>query len=155
MSDETPAPDELDPDTERKLARKAEYEQQLQAKLRQQEDDRSDEAGRQQRQNVRVDVRIPFEIELAGTMVDVRTRDLSATGIGFVTRLPVELETEGVAHIDFGSWRFEQQFVCKFVKPLLAGWQVGAQFCDLEEDQRERLVREVFDIQRAQLRNRR
>ncbi|MCW2950549.1 MAG: hypothetical protein JWN41_1562, partial [Thermoleophilia bacterium] len=41
----------------------------------------------------------------------------------------------------------------RFMKPILAGKVIGAQFERLSEEERERLVKQVFDVQRAQLRN--
>lgn len=110
-----------------------------------------DEAGRQRRQNVRVDVQLPITIKFAGREVPGRTRDVSATGIGFSTRLPIGLDQRGEVVVEFDGWRFDKPFVVRFVKAILAGWQVGVQFDDLTQDERERLVKQVFDVQRAQL----
>ena len=115
----------------------------------------SDEAGRRQRQNVRVEVKYPVHIAVPAGDADTRTRDLSATGCGFSTRLPVELEQEGTVTIEFPAWRFTKAFVIRFVKPIIAGYKVGTQFIDLTEEERERLVKEVFDVQREQLRAKR
>lgn len=110
-----------------------------------------DEFGRQKRQNVRVDVQLPITLRLAGHQAPGRTRDVSATGIGFSTRLPIELEQRGEVTVEFNDWRFRKSFVVKFVKPILAGSQVGVQFEELTQEERERLVKQVFDVQRAQL----
>lgn len=110
-----------------------------------------DEFGRQKRQNVRVDVQLPMTLRLAGQEAPGRTRDVSATGIGFSTRLPIELDQRGEVTVEFDGWRFRKSFIVKFVKPILAGSQVGVQFEQLAQEERERLVKQVFDIQRLQL----
>ncbi len=110
-----------------------------------------DMAGRQRRQNVRVDVQLPIHVRMAGREAVGRTRDVSATGIGFSTRLPVELDQRGEVTVEFDGWRFSKAFIIKFVKPILAGSQVGVQFDELTQEERERLVKQVFDVQRAQL----
>lgn len=111
-----------------------------------------DEVGRQKRENVRVDVQLPLIVRMHGREIPARTRDVSATGIGFSTRLPVELEQHADVSIDFEDWTFDKRVTIRFIKPLLAGSMVGAQFDELTEDERERLVKQVFDVQRAQLR---
>lgn len=111
-----------------------------------------DEAGRQRRQNVRVDVQLPIQLSMSGRTAPGRTRDMSATGIGFSTRLPVEIDQRGEVTVTFEDWQINKSFTVRFVKPILAGYQVGAQFEDLTQDERERLVKEVFDVQRRQLR---
>jgi c-di-GMP-binding flagellar brake protein YcgR len=114
-----------------------------------------DPAGRQRRQNVRVDVQLPIMLRMAGREAPGRTRDVSATGIGFSTRLPVELDQRGEVTVDFEGWRFSKAFIVKFVKPILAGSQVGVQFDELTQEERERLVKQVFDVQRSQLQDQR
>lgn len=114
-----------------------------------------DALGRQRRQNVRVDVQLPITLRLGGREAPGRTRDVSATGIGFSTRLPVELEQRGEVIVEFEGWRFEKAFIVRFVKPILAGSQVGVQFDELTQEERERLVKQVFDVQRAQLQSQR
>ena len=114
-----------------------------------------DPAGRQRRQNVRVDVQLPMTLRMAGREAPGRTRDVSATGIGFSTRLPVELDQRGEVTVEFDGWRFAKAFIVKFVKPILAGSQVGVQFEELTQEERERLVKQVFDVQRAQLQDQR
>lgn len=112
--------------------------------------------GKQRRQNVRVDVKYPVTMSI-GNIHDVilRTRDISATGCGFSTRLPLETDMVGELTLEFPDWDFRKPFSVRFVKPILAGTQVGVQFIDLTEDERERLVKEVFDVQRTQLQSRR
>lgn len=114
-----------------------------------------DPAGRQRRQNVRVDVQLPIMLRMAGREAPGRTRDVSATGIGFSTRLPVELDQRGDVTVEFDGWRFTKTFIVKFVKPILAGSQVGVQFEELTQEERERLVKQVFDVQRSQLQSQR
>lgn len=111
-----------------------------------------DEEGRRRRQNVRVSVKYPITIHVSGHPgTKGRTRDLSATGVGFSTRLPLELEAKGIVTVHFPTWDFSKEFVVRFMRPILAGKQVGAQFSDLTEDEREKVVKEVFAVQRAQL----
>ena len=110
-----------------------------------------DEAGRQRRQNVRVDVQLPMVLRMSGREAPGRTRDVSATGIGFSTRLPVELDQRGDVTVEFNGWRFRKKFIVKFVKPILAGSQIGVQFEELTVEEGEKLVKQVFDVQRAQL----
>jgi hypothetical protein len=88
---------------------------------------------------------------MSGREAPGRTRDVSATGIGFSTRLPVELEQRGEVTVEFDGWRFTKAFIVRFVKPILAGSQVGVQFDELTQEEREKLVKQVFDVQRAQL----
>ena len=115
-----------------------------------------DEEGRQRRQNVRVNVHYPITLHATGfPTVKARCRDLSATGVGFATRLPLENEAAGTVTIHFPEWNFTKEFVVRFVKPILAGKQCGAQFRELTEDERERLVKEVFAVQRSQLQEQR
>lgn len=113
--------------------------------------DGDDALGRQRRQNVRVDVQLPIVLQMAGREAPGRTRDVSATGIGFSTRLPIEIDQRGEVIVEFQGWRFHKAFIVKFVKPILAGSQVGVQFDELTQEERERLVKQVFDMQRAQL----
>jgi c-di-GMP-binding flagellar brake protein YcgR len=121
--------------------------------LIQSEADQEDEAlGRQRRQNVRVDVHIPLTIRMSGRDAPGRTRDVSATGVGFSTRLPVEMDQRGEVTIEFDDgWNFTKAVVIRFIKPILAGNVIGAQFEKLSADERERLVKQVFDVQRRQL----
>lgn len=115
-------------------------------------DDQDDEAGRQRRQNVRVSVKYPIRIMVDGyPQTAARSRDLSATGVGFATRMPLEVDTVGHVEIEFPEWNFRKHFTVRFVKPILAGRIVGVQFDELTEDERERVVKEVFAVQRAQL----
>lgn len=112
-----------------------------------------EEAGRQRRENVRVSVQIPLTVTLDGhPTYRGRTRDMSATGVGFATRLPVETGDSGSLTVHFDEFDLEQKFVVRFVKPILAGRQVGVQFDELTADEREKLVKAVFAIQRQQLR---
>jgi c-di-GMP-binding flagellar brake protein YcgR len=115
------------------------------------EPDAEDEVGRAQRQNVRVDVQLPLTLSLNGRQVPARTRDVSATGVGFSTRIPVAVDQRGEVTVHFEHWRIHKQFTIRFVRPILAGYHVGVQFDELTEDERERLVRTVFDLQRSQL----
>ncbi|MCW2955587.1 MAG: PilZ domain [Thermoleophilia bacterium] len=120
----------------------------------QQDVDHEDELlGRQRRQNVRVDVQLPITLRIAGREAPGRSRDVSATGVGFSTRIPLEMDQRGEVTIDFGDWRFTKPFAVKFMKPILAGVQVGAQFEELSPEERESLVKQVFDVQRSQLRS--
>ncbi|MCW2974490.1 MAG: PilZ domain, partial [Thermoleophilia bacterium] len=116
--------------------------------------DQEDEAlGRQRRENVRVHVQIPLTIRMSGRDAPGRTRDVSATGVGFSTRLPVEMDQRGEVTIEFGDWNFTKAVVIRFIKPILAGNVIGAQFEKLSDDERERLVKRVFDVQRDQLKS--
>jgi len=137
-----------------RLERKRAEEQQRIEQLRAEQQAEEAELGRQRRQNVRVDVQLPITIYMSGREAQGRTRDVSATGIGFSTRLPVELDQRGEVTIEFDGWRFRKPFVVRFCKPILAGTQLGVQFDELTQDERERLVKQVFDIQRAQLQER-
>lgn len=110
-----------------------------------------DELGRQRRENVRVEVQLPLTIRIGGRETTGRTRDMSATGVGFATREHVELNDRGEVTIEFDDWTFTKAFIVRFVKPILAGHQVGVQFDQLTADERERLVKLVFDVQRKQL----
>lgn len=112
----------------------------------------AEKLARQKRENVRVDVQLPLVVRMHGREIPARTRDVSATGIGFSTRLPVELDQQVEVEINFEGWTFVKQIVIRFMKPLLAGTMVGGQFDALTEEERERLVKTVFDVQREQLR---
>lgn len=150
-----PDADNLTPDERERLQRKRDDEQHRIDLARQEEHAEDDEMGRQKRQNVRVDVQYPIVLRLDGRESLSRTRDLSATGVGFSTRFPIDRDQGGEVTIDFPDWKFTKRFVARFIKPILAGWQVGAQFDDLTVEERERLVKEVFNVQRSQLQSRR
>ena len=110
-----------------------------------------DEVGRSRRQNVRVSVQVPITLTLGGRKVPARTRDVSATGVGFSTRIAVAVDDRGEVLVNFATWQIQKSFIVRFARPILAGYHVGVQFDDLTQDERERLVKEVFDLQRAQL----
>ena len=57
----------------------------------------------------------------------------------------------GEVTVEFSGWRFRKAFIVRFIKPILAGSQVGVQFDELTQEEREKLVKQVFDVQRAQL----
>ncbi len=110
--------------------------------------------GIQRRENVRVNIKIPVTIQIPGyAPVLNRTRDLSATGFGFATRLPLEVDMRGRVTIPFSSWTFTSGFIVRFCRPILAGKQVGAEFEDLTEDSYRELVKEVFAVQRGQMKH--
>lgn len=155
--DEETEPVEAAPDAanDAALAELQAAEQQQLRQIRGEADPLDDEAGRQKRQNVRVDVQLPIVLRMSGHESPARTRDVSATGIGFSTRLPVELEQRGEVTVDFRDWRFTKAFIVRFVKPILAGSQVGVQFEALSQEEREKLVKQVFDVQREQLQSKR
>lgn len=111
-----------------------------------------DEAGRTRRQNVRVSVKYPITVKIAGLPDYIgRTRDISATGVGFATRAPLEVDMEGTVSVEFPTWKLTKQFVVRFVRPILAGRQVGVQYSELTHDEHEQVVKEVFTVQREQL----
>lgn len=113
-------------------------------------DDADDE--RRQRENVRVNVQFPVTVRLEGHEEQhCRSRNVSATGIGFSTRLPVENDARGAVTVHFPEWDFTKDVHVRFVKPIIAGRQVGAAFEELTPDERERLVKQVFAVQREQL----
>lgn len=154
--EDAPSIDELGGDTQdERLARKRADEHERMERIREQQQELDDEAGRQRRQNVRVHVQLPITLRMSGHEAPGRTRDVSATGIGFSTRLPVELEQRGEVTVDFPGWRFTKAFIVRFVKPILAGSQVGVQFDELSQEEREKLVKQVFDVQREQLQSKR
>jgi c-di-GMP-binding flagellar brake protein YcgR len=115
------------------------------------------EAGRQRRQNVRVDVKLPLEVSANGHAgAYARSRDLSATGVGFATRVPLEIDDTGNISVEFeDGWKLESKFQVRFVKPIIAGRQVGVQFVELNEDDTRRLTSTVFAIQREMLKRQR
>ncbi len=102
----------------------------------------------QKREDVRVNVHLPLQLRVSGYPAqDIRTRDLSGTGVGFATRLPVEMNQRASVTIMFDGWEFRSDVEIKFVKPIIAGVQVGAQFVDLVESDYERIVKIVFEYQ--------
>lgn len=146
----------LDSDELMRLQREREQQKGLEHRRRREVEKQMDEEGRQRRQNVRVMVQYPVTLRVAGHPgVKVRSRDLSATGVGFATRLPLDLEAAGTVTIHFPEWNFTKDIVVRFVKPILAGRQVGAQFTELSAEERERVVKEVFAVQRSQLQEQR
>jgi hypothetical protein len=150
--EDIPSIDDLGGDTEaERLERKRRDEAERMERIREEQMFVEDETGRQRRQNVRVDVQLPITIRMSGREAPGRTRDVSATGIGFSTRLPVELDQRGEVTVEFDGWRFTKAYIIRFVKPILAGYQVGVQFDELTKEEREKLVKQVFDVQRAQL----
>lgn len=138
-----------------RMARKRADELERMERIRDEQQQVEDEHGKQRRQNVRVDVQLPITLRMSGREAPGRTRDVSATGIGFSTRLPVELDQRGDVTVEFEGWRFDKSFVVRFVKPILAGYQVGVQFEELTQEEREKLVKQVFDVQRSQLQDQR
>jgi hypothetical protein len=151
VADEAPPPG-LSPDElaalERQRIEEDENERMRQAEMA----EIMDKEGRQRRQNVRVMVQYPITVRVEGHPdTPARSRDLSATGIGFATRLPLELEVAGTVTVHFPEWNFTKEFVTRFVKPILAGRQVGVQFSELSDEEHERVVKEVFAVQRSQL----
>jgi hypothetical protein len=150
--EDIPSIDDLGGDTEaERLERKRRDEAERMERIREEQMFVEDETGRQRRQNVRVDVQLPITIRMSGREAPGRPRDVSATGIGFSTRLPVELDQRGEVTVEFDGWRFTKAYIIRFVKPILAGYQVGVQFDELTQEEREKLVKQVFDVQRAQL----
>lgn len=147
----TPDTDSVDADDDAALAELLEAEQRSLRQIRGEATEEDDAIGRQRRQNVRVDVQLPILLRISGREAPGRTRDMSATGIGFATRLAIELEQRGEVVVDFEDWRFEKAFIVRFQKPILAGTVVGVQFDELTQEEREKLVKQVFDLQRAQL----
>jgi c-di-GMP-binding flagellar brake protein YcgR len=110
-----------------------------------------EETGRLKRENVRIDVKLPITVSFEdGPTVETRTRDVSATGLGFATRVPLAIEQRGAVTLQFSDWQFAKDFTVRYVKPILAGNQVGVQFDDLRDDEYSKLVKEVFAIQRLQ-----
>ena len=141
----------VDAAEENRLANERIDEAERRALMRDDLDAEDDALGRQRRQNVRVDVQIPLTVRMSGRDAPGRTRDVSATGVGFSTRVPVEMDQRGEVTIEFDDWKFTKAVVIRFIKPILAGNVIGAQFEELSEDERERLVKQVFDVQRSQL----
>ena len=141
----------VDPDEAERFERKRRDEAERMDLMRSELDQEDEALGRQRRENVRVDVQIPLTIRMSGRDAPGRTRDVSATGVGFSTRLPVEMDQRGEVTIEFGDWHFTKAVVIRFIKPILAGNVIGAQFERLTDDERERLVKRVFDVQRSQL----
>jgi hypothetical protein len=123
---------------------------------RREQQEMEEELGRQRRQNVRVTVQYPVTINATGhPSTPARTRDISATGIGFATRLSMEPNSAGTITVQFPDWTFTKEFVVRFAKPIIAGTQVGAEYVELTADERERLVKEVFAVQRQQIQQQR
>lgn len=145
----TPLP-ALDEEHERLERKRLDGEQRYE-QLQDAIDAEDDADGRQRRQNVRVHVQLPLTVRMSGREAKARTRDVSATGIGFSTRLPIEINQRGEVIIEFDGWHFCKGCIVRFAKPIIAGCQVGVQFEELSEEERERLVKQVFDVQRAQL----
>ncbi|MBC7462281.1 MAG: PilZ domain-containing protein [Thermoleophilia bacterium] len=150
-SEESHAASGIDPDDLERFERKRRDEAARMDLMRSDLDEEDEALGRQRRENVRVDVQIPLMIRMSGRDAPGRTRDVSATGVGFSTRLPVEMDQRGEVTIEFGDWNFTKAVVIRFIKPILAGSLIGAQFERLTDDERERLVKRVFDVQRSQL----
>lgn len=140
-----------DPNEFERFERKRRDEEERMDLMRNELNQEGEALGRQRRENVRVHVQIPLTIRMSGRDAPGRTRDVSATGIGFSTRLPVEMDQRGEVTIEFGDWDFTKAVVIRFIKPILAGVVIGAQFERLTDDERERLVKRVFDVQRSQL----
>lgn len=111
------------------------------------------EEERQRRENVRINIRCPVTVKIDGhESMRSRARDMSATGIGFSTRLPLEIGMSGRVTIHFDRWAFSKEFVVRFSRSIIAGKHVGVEFRELTQDEHERIVKEVFAIQREALR---
>lgn len=142
----------MDPADAERMRRERDEQDAREAEARRAYEQELEEAGRQRRQNVRVMVKLPVTLRVKGYPdIEARTRDLSATGTGFATRIPMEVDQRGHVTVHFAGWSFTKEFVVKFVKPILAGRQVGVAFAELTEDEHQRVVKEVFAIQREQL----
>ena len=134
------------------MERKRQDELRLQRERERELEQRMEDDGRQRRQNVRVTVKMPITVQIPGYPdTSARSRDLSATGVGFATRLPLEIETRGSVTVHFPGWDFTKAFVVRFVKPILSGRQVGVQYDELSDDEHESVVKQVFAVQRSQL----
>ncbi len=106
----------------------------------------------QRRDNVRISVRYPIVVHVQGhPRFEGRCRDISATGVGFTTRLPVEVGESGRLTVSFPTWELEAAFVVRFSAPILAGRRIGAEYVDLGDDLSEKVAREVFALQRQHL----
>ncbi len=156
------APEDEDPLGESELAAelRAKEDERTQLEAAQQErlkgeQQATEEQGRVARRDVRVDVRFPMRLRIdgMGPPAPGRTRDLSATGFGFSTRFDLEKEVTGKVTLELPEWTFQKEFIVRFLKPIVAGSRVGAQFVDLTDDERDRLARVVFNVQREQLRS--
>jgi hypothetical protein len=111
------------------------------------------EAARQRRENVRINIRCPVTIRIDGhEPMRSRARDMSATGVGFSTRLPLDIDSVGRVTIHFDGWTFSKEFVVRFCRPIIAGKHIGAEFNQLTQDEHERIVKQVFSVQREELR---
>lgn len=111
----------------------------------------------QRRDNVRVDVTLGCEVKIARTsLTKVTLVDLSGTGCGIRTWLPIEEGSSGRIIIPFDTWTLDAPFTARFVRnDPGAGAYVGVQFDLLTKSEVEHIVREVFTELRRQLRNRR
>lgn len=118
--------------------------------------DRGPVSPSQRRENVRVAAQFPITLRLEGyPEMTGKTRDLSAEGCAFATRLPLDREDRAEMTIHFQDWSFTKGVVVKFVRPILAGRHIGVQFDGLTPDERETIVKEVFSAQRELLHNQR
>jgi len=134
------------------MERQRQDELRLQRERERELEKRMEDDGRQRRENVRVTVKMPITVQVAGYPdTQARSRDLSATGVGFATRLPLEREMRGSVTVHFPGMDFSKPFVVRFVKPILAGRQVGVQYDELTDDEHESVVKQVFAVQRSQL----
>lgn len=102
---------------------------------------------RNRRRNLRVRMRLPITVYLnneAGTLTQGGTlRDMSIRGMNFCSRLELALGDRATVDVEFEYWTFRVSLVVRFAKPIVAGTQVGCEFCDLSIADGERIAAEL------------
>ncbi len=98
----------------------------------------------QRRAEDRIRTEIPFEFRAGDFSYAANTRDMSLTGIGFVTPNSLELPRQGELILKDGSGIKLQARLVYNEKTLLRTYRIGLQFLDLSQDQRRDLLLHLF-----------
>lgn len=109
----------------------------------------------QRREHVRVpvDMTCPLMVPATGT-VEARIIDISGGGCAIVTPFRLNEGKHCFLEIPFEAWTFEVEVAVRFSRNVPAGWLSGVMFFDIGKTLTEKIVREVFALQRYQLKNR-
>ena len=109
----------------------------------------------QRRSHVRVEMERSIRVRgLGHAAEDASLMDLSGTGCGFRTTLPLEEGTKAFVTIAFEGWLLDCPVRCRFVRIDGRSRYVGAEFEGLTKGEVEQVVKEVFVEQRRQLKRR-
>jgi c-di-GMP-binding flagellar brake protein YcgR len=106
----------------------------------------------QRRQNFRVDLSGRCRLKIGRyPETDAELVDLSGTGCSVHTRLPGGKGDRGTITVAFAEWTLKTTVVVRFARTQPGRRFLGLEFDGLFKADRDRVVREVFALQRRQL----